>query len=213
MILRTRPPLVEHYIQVNGRSKKQPRLSAFYGPTDYTFSGLTVKAQPISDLPLVNETDHFIKQSVENTHGIDLRSDSHVINYYKDGSASCGAHADDEPMVDSQSAIYCLSLGETRIMTIESKHANSSTLSIELKHGSLLIMREGFQQKFIHAIPKDLSRKGDRGSITWRNTCPLYLAANPPITPVESPYINGTPNIEKLNFPNHSAKKYVGARF
>ena len=89
-----------------------------------------MKATPTGDLPVVLETDQFIGKSVFKTHSLNLSSDCFVINLYKNGSHSCGAHADDEPMIDQRFAIYLLSLGATRTMTIERKYKKSSVLSI-----------------------------------------------------------------------------------
>ena len=207
--------LRQHKILVNGKPVYQPRLSAFYGPADYSFSGLTMKAIPTSNLPKVLETDIYLRNVVENAHGLSLTSDSHLINLYRNGSDSCGFHADNEPLLDKKSPIYCLSLGATRTLTITTKEKGSKHLSVVLTHGSLLIMREGFQDKFLHAILKDPTCKDPRTSITSRKCCPIYLASLPPCSPpAPSPYLAPNPSIDHTSaiaaLSPLAAKKYVG---
>jgi hypothetical protein len=85
-----------------------------------------------------------------------------LANYYRDRSDSMGWHSDNEPELGPQPVIASLSFGITRRFEFRHKQSKQKA-SIELQHGSLLIMRGTTQAYWEHALPK-LALKQRSGS-------------------------------------------------
>lgn len=81
-------------------------------------------------------------------------ANSALLNYYQDGQSSMGWHSDNEKELGNCPLVIILSLGGSR--TIQFRHVadKKQKESIELSHGSLLVMKGDTQQHWQHAIPK-----------------------------------------------------------
>ena len=90
-----------------------------------------------------------------------------VCIYYHDGGSGVGFHYD-PPSFGPTSTVPSISLGEKREFLIRRKHDPSDVHSIELDHGSLLIMGEGFQEKYEHSLPVDEKYRKPRINLTFR---------------------------------------------
>ena len=86
--------------------------------------------------------------------------------FYHDGSEGIGFHSD-LPAYGDTSLIASLSLGAERRIVFRHK-ASLSTFSLSLSPGSLLIMGEGCQELYEHAIPHDTSCCSPRLNLTFR---------------------------------------------
>lgn len=185
-----------------------PRLSAWYGPVDYAYSGVVMCSNNIADVPLISAAYKHIASNFLAPKGIASNSDCFLINKYRNGRDSCGEHADNEPEVDQDSPIITLSLGETRYMQIR-EGAKGNAISVKLTPGSVLVMNgTNFQKKFTHQIPKDNSCSKSRISVTYR-TCNTEIveqrnALSTPITLLSIPQsVSSIPP----NTPTHSVVK------
>lgn len=143
-----------------GRKIPLPRLTAWYGSHAYGYSGIQHQPSPftpvLSDLSLVAE--RLSGQSLNSV----------LINLYRDGRDSMGWHSDDEKSLGPEPVIVSLSLGGTR--RFQFKHRQSGGLiSIDLTHGSCLIMQGRCQACWRHQVPKTKKQVDPRINLTFRN--------------------------------------------
>lgn len=151
-------------IRMFGKEISLPRLEAILGDGDYAYSGVTLKAQPW--------TDEFsaLKEWVEKESSYSFQIA--IGNQYRDGSDHIGWHSDDSPEMGERPAIASLSLGATRKFQLRHKQTKE-VHTIELTHGSLLIMHPGCQEEYQHRICKTSGAAGLRINWTFR---PLVAA-------------------------------------
>ncbi|NJM67051.1 MAG: alpha-ketoglutarate-dependent dioxygenase AlkB [Acaryochloris sp. RU_4_1] len=145
-------------VQVFGKWHKLRRQTAWYGTADYRYAGQIKTAQPW--LPVLRE----IKTQVEA-----LTQDSYsgvLLNYYPDGLAGMGWHADNERDLATNAAIASVSFGATRRFDL--RHQDGETLSINLEDGSILIMAGEFQEYWKHQLPIQRKVKAPRINLTFR---------------------------------------------
>jgi len=150
-------------IKLFGKSHPQPRLEAWYGDpgAHYSYSG--IQHTPLPWTPELAQ----LRQALESF--CNARFNSVLLNLYRDGSDSMGLHADDEPELGPHPTIASLSLGAQRRMYF--KHKTRKDLigpSIDLPHGSLLVMAGETQQYWKHGIRKTRKACGARINLTFR---------------------------------------------
>jgi alkylated DNA repair dioxygenase AlkB len=156
--LKTACCLQAEEVKVFGKWHTLRRQSAWYGTADYRYAGQIKTAQPW--LPVLLE----IKTQVEA-----LTKDSYqgvLLNYYPDGLAGMGWHADDERDLVVNAAISSVSFGATRRFDL--RHQDGETLSIDLEDGSVLIMAGELQQYWKHQVPVQRKIKKPRINLTFR---------------------------------------------
>ncbi len=145
-----------------GKQFLQPRLTAWHGEADYTYSGLTMQALPFT--PLLQE----IRDAVQAASG--RRFNSVLLNYYRNERDSMGMHSDDEPELGPEPAIASLSFGATRTFILRHKRSKR-TLKLALTDGSLLLMAGPTQANWSHGINKLSRPTGPRLNLTFRFIC------------------------------------------
>lgn len=147
-------------ITVYGKTHLTPRLSCWMGDEalDYRYANLTMTSVAWS------ETLLSVKSELED-RTCD-KFNSVLINYYRDGQDSNGWHSDDEAELGENPIIASISLGAPRDFQLRHKKT-SQKASINLEHGSLLMMRGSTQQCWQHHIPKRAG-VGGRISLTFR---------------------------------------------
>jgi alkylated DNA repair dioxygenase AlkB len=145
-----------------GKEMPFPRLTAWYGDegTAYTYSGL--KNVPAPWTPAILE----VKRAVEPACGATFNSV--LLNRYRSGQDSVSWHADDEPEFGKNPVIASVSFGESRLFQFRHKKRKELKGSVELTHGSLLIMRGGTQENWLHQIPKTKKPVEERLNLTFR---------------------------------------------
>ena len=99
---------------------------------------------------------------------VGVRFNSVLANLYRDGRDSVGWHSDDEPELGATPVIASLSFGATRTFRLRSRATRESALSIELAHGSLLVMAGDTQRLYQHALPKRAGVMRPRINLTFR---------------------------------------------
>jgi alkylated DNA repair dioxygenase AlkB len=149
-------------IKFYGKSIDVPRLTAWYGDegTSYIYSG--IKNVPLPWTPALLE----VKRAVEPPCGVVFNSV--LVNRYRTGKDSVSWHADDEPEFGEQPVIASVSFGGTRTFQLKHKKRKGLKASVELTHGSLLIMRGGTQANWLHQIPKTAQPVVERLNLTFR---------------------------------------------
>tara|TARA_B100000941_G_scaffold289038_1_gene267169 strand:+ start:1092 stop:1697 length:606 start_codon:yes stop_codon:yes gene_type:complete len=149
-------------IKVYGKIYPQPRLTSLhsYKPSTYTYSGLTLKPQPMTTelLSLLER----IKSVCNHEFNCVL------LNLYRDGSDSNGWHADNEKELGVHPQIASISLGSNRFFHFKHRRIKSENYKIELQHGSLLLMEGPMQEYWLHQIPKTKKPISQRINLTFR---------------------------------------------
>jgi alkylated DNA repair dioxygenase AlkB len=161
--LRASVPWSQGTITMFGRLVLEPRLTAWFGDADYTYSGRTVRAGPWT--PDLAE----LRDRVSRAAGASFNAV--LLNLYRDGNDSMGMHSDDEPELGQNPTIASVSLGATRrfVLSPKTKSARQDgTYELELGHGSLLVMSGECQHRYRHGVPKEPRRLGERVNLTFR---------------------------------------------
>lgn len=151
----------QEVINMYGKKLPFPRLTAWYGDRDklYTFSGITL--QPNTWTSALLEIKHKVETNV------DVTFNSVLLNRYRHGNDSISWHADDEKELGKNPEIASVNFGATRVFQL--RHIETKEkISIELSHGSLLIMLGELQHFWQHQSPKTKKVVGERINLTFR---------------------------------------------
>lgn len=154
------------HVQMFGREVRSPRQVCWYGDSGvgYRYSGAEHRAcgwlAPLEALRARLQQD------------LQAQFNFALLNRYNDHNDAMGWHADDEPELGREPVIASLSLGATRTMLVRSAKktpgVRRKSQSIELEHGSLLMMRGVSQEDFQHSIPRCKAPCGARVNLTFR---------------------------------------------
>jgi len=151
----------QYEITLFGRTVAQPRLSAWYGEPEasYRYSGLQL--EPLPWHPILFD----LKKRVE--AALAHQFNSVLANAYRSGKDSMGWHSDDEPELGAKPLVASLSLGAERRFLVRRK-GESRSMGFWLGNGSLLLMKQGCQENYLHALPKTRKPSGLRINLTFR---------------------------------------------
>lgn len=146
---------------IYGRHIVTARKVAWYGDRnfDYTYSGRTRTAL------VWTEELRQLKGKVEAWAG--ARYNSCLLNLYQDGSQGMAWHHDDEKGLGRNSNIASLSFGAERRFDFRHKESREK-VSVQLEHGSLLVMRGETQARWQHQVPKTARVSRPRVNLTFR---------------------------------------------
>jgi len=147
--------------RIFGKQYITKRKVAWYGDFgySYTYSNSTKVALPWTQDLLE------LKKIVEDLSGFIYNSC--LLNLYHSGDEAMAWHSDDEKSLSKNSCIASLSLGAERKFSF--KHKNSGqTVSLELEHGSLLLMKNETQTYWLHRLNKSTKIKQPRVNLTFR---------------------------------------------
>lgn len=144
-----------------GKQVPFPRLTAWYGDNDnsYTFSGITLQPN------LWTKELLEIKNKIEPIAKVNFNSV--LLNQYRSGNDSISWHTDAEKELGINPVIASVNFGATRkfqLRHIETKEK----IEIELTHGSLLIMQGELQHFWQHQVPKTKKTVSERINLTFR---------------------------------------------
>lgn len=146
-------------VRVFGKSYEMPRDTAWYGDVGYRYSGVT---HPPAKWPSALTR---LRRRLAGLLEVDLNSV--LANRYTSGADDVGYHSDGEALFGEQPTIASVSLGSTRRFLMQ--HVNGgSARSIDLSHGSLLIMAGDMQRYWGHALPGTSRPTGTRINLTFR---------------------------------------------
>jgi alkylated DNA repair dioxygenase AlkB len=137
------------------------RKVAWYGdePFSYTYSNTTKMA-----LPWTGEL-HALKGIIEEKSGETFNSC--LLNLYHDGSEGMAWHSDGEKDLKKNGAIASVSFGAERKFAFKHK-GTKETVSLDLQHGSLLIMAGTTQTNWVHRLPPTKKVQHPRINLTFR---------------------------------------------
>ncbi|MEO6549468.1 MAG: alpha-ketoglutarate-dependent dioxygenase AlkB [Ferruginibacter sp.] len=149
-------------IKMFGKEIMQPRLTAYCGDAakPYSYSGITMQPQSWTGSLLA------IKTRIEWVAGVIFTSA--LLNFYRDGHDSMGWHRDNEKELGINPVIASVSFGAARQFQYRDYTIKGAPISINLTHGSLLLMKGKTQHCWEHRLPKALDITGIRINITFR---------------------------------------------
>jgi alkylated DNA repair dioxygenase AlkB len=160
--LRTDVQWKQEKIRIFGREIQQPRLTASFADrgVEYSYSGLKLKSSDWTDELLE------LRRRVKEASGFDFNTA--LLNLYRDGKDSMGWHRDNEKELGCNPPVASISLGATRQFQLRYHSTKDSLITIELTHGSLLLMSGSTQHYWEHRVPKTNTLVGERINITFR---------------------------------------------
>ena len=158
--LATEIPWKQDSIYLFGRKVNQPRLTAWYGDRGYSYSGITMTPLAWTDVLLQ------IKSRVEIV--AKTAFNSALLNQYRCEKDSVGWHRDNETSLGSNPVIASASFGAMRTFRLRHYFEKNLKQSVDLTHGSLLLMRGETQHFWEHCVPKKTRPTGPRINITFR---------------------------------------------
>lgn len=147
--------------QIFGKLITTKRKVAWYGDKeyDYTYSNITKKALPWTKELLA------LKGMVETKTG--ERFNSCLLNLYHTGEEGMAWHSDAEKDLKKNGAIASLSFGTERKFAFKHKQSKE-TVSLQLEHGSLLVMTGSTQTYWLHRLPPTKLALKPRVNLTFR---------------------------------------------
>lgn len=149
-------------IKLFGKTHLQPRLTAFYGAEDLSYSYSNIKMEAHSWTPTLLALKKSIETEAKTTFN------SVLINLYRDGKDSNGWHADNEKELGINPIIGSLTLGSERFFHLKHTILAESKCKIKLENGSLLLMKGSTQHFYKHQIPKTKQQISPRINLTFR---------------------------------------------
>ncbi|MCW3093603.1 MAG: alkylated repair protein [Ferruginibacter sp.] len=149
-------------IKMFGKEVMQPRLTAWHGDAakPYSYSGITMQPQNWTNALLE------IKEKIELIAGVSFTSA--LLNFYRDGKDSMGWHRDNEKELGLNPVIGSVSFGAERPFQFRNYANKEEVVSINLTHGSFLLMKGETQHYWEHRLPKANKINGKRINITFR---------------------------------------------
>ena len=148
-------------IFIFGKKIITKRKVAWYGDKefDYTYSKITKKA-------LLWTPELFqLKNQIEAKSGETFNSC--LLNLYHSGEDGMGWHSDAEKDLKNNGAIASVSFGAERKFAFKHKETKE-TFSLNLEHGSLLIMKGTTQTNWLHRLPPTKKVLLPRINLTFR---------------------------------------------
>ena len=148
-------------IKIFGKEVMQPRLTAFYGDIEKTYSYSGIMMKPFLWTKELLEVKNKIETSAK------VKFTSALLNLYRDGKDSMGWHRDNEKELGLNPVIGSVSFGASRIFQLRNYKDKKIVKSIELTNGSFLLMSGETQHYWEHQLPKT-KHVGKRINITFR---------------------------------------------
>ena len=150
-------------IRIWGKTHKLPRLQQWFGDPGNTYTWSGIKMGPTPWLPALER----LRNKVEAACGAQFNTV--LANLYRDGQDTVGWHADNEADLGPDPVIASVSLGAERDFILRhsslEEHQNEKVL---LPHGSLLLMTDGSQANWKHALPRRKRVVSPRINLTFR---------------------------------------------
>ena len=137
------------------------RKVAWYGDRefDYTYSKVTKKA--LLWTPELLALKHIAEQESGE------QFNSCLLNLYHTGNEGMAWHSDGETALKKNGAIASMSFGAERKFSFKHK-VSKETVSLNLEHGSLLVMKGNTQSHWLHRLPPTKKVNQPRINLTFR---------------------------------------------
>ena len=137
------------------------RKVAWYGDKSfpYTYSNNTKYALPWTEV--LSQLKNLIEQKTGESYN------SCLLNLYHNGSEGMAWHSDGEKDLKKNGAIASMSFGAERKFAFKHKESKE-TVSLNLEHGSLLVMAGTCQTHWLHRLPPTKKIHDPRVNLTFR---------------------------------------------
>ncbi len=152
-------PWQQHRVMMYDKEVFTPRLSAFFGDRPIRNED---KREPLPWIPELLEMKH----KIETFTGITFNGV--LLNYYRNGDDSVAWHSDKDTIPGLKTEIASVSLGQVRSFDFRNKTHHQEKYSIDLEHGSLLLMKGDLQRFWEHRIAKSKLPMAGRINLTFR---------------------------------------------
>ncbi len=149
-------------VMMFGKKIVTSRKIALYADntTTYTYSKQTKQA--LAWIPELLQLKQIIESKTAQTFNMCL------LNLYHHGKESMGWHSDNESELQANGSIASLSLGAERKFMFKHKESKK-VITLNLEHGSLLLMKGSIQQHWQHQLPPMANVVAPRINLTFRN--------------------------------------------
>ncbi len=154
-----------------GRDMPVPRMTAWFGDADYTYSGIHHRA---AQFPAVVQRLRVRAEAISR-----VSYNAVLLNLYRDGSDSVGWHSDNEAGLGDYPTIASLSLGATQRFQFRHRRTKE-TISLELSEGFWLVMAGETQRFWVHQVPKTTAAVEPRINLTFRHMIPMHQPRQTP---------------------------------
>jgi len=157
------------FYESNGTKIRGPRQMAWYADDsnwNYKFSRNHVPGLLVNKwTPELLHIRHRVQDHLGVTFNCVLA------NLYVKGEEHSAWHSDDDPWLGFPEplTIPSISFGNTRTFSYRAKADKEAVTSLDLRHGSLVVMGGNFQNDFQHSIPKTAKQDTYRINLTFRN--------------------------------------------
>ena len=128
-------------------------------PFAYSYSGVTRHSIPFTEALLTLKK--LVEQHSNETYN------SCLLNLYQSGEEGMAWHSDGEADLKEQGAIASLSFGAERKFAFKHK-LSKEVIPLQLKPGSLLVMKGTTQQHWLHRLPPTKKVSEPRINLTFR---------------------------------------------
>lgn len=144
-----------------GKHIETKRKVAWYAdrPFSYTYSNITKQA--LIWTPKLLALKALVEQKTAESYN------SCLLNLYHNGSEGMAWHSDGEKELKEQGAIASFTLGATRKFSFKHKQTKE-VVSLDLKPGSLLVMKGETQKHWLHRLPPTKKVQEARINLTFR---------------------------------------------
>lgn len=136
---------------------KSRKTASFGKPYNYSDINYELNSFP-------NLISEIIKEIVD---VVGYEPNNCLINFYYENSSKMGFHSDEIEILEPDTGIIILSLGNSRIIRFKNKQ-NTEIFDFTLHSGSLLYMTQETQKKWLHSILSGSNDTSERISITFR---------------------------------------------
>lgn len=155
-------PWKQKVVKMYDKEVITPRLTAWYADEEtYDYTSLRRSAPNNWTSELL-----MIKEKVEQF--ADVKFNSVLLNYYRDGNDSVAWHSDNEKVLGTHPVIASVSFGQVRCFDIRLKNNHREKYSIRLESGALMMMKGNLQQDWEHRIAKSTKPMKPRVNLTFR---------------------------------------------
>ena len=153
----------QEHIKLFGKVHPTPRLTAWHGDPhcNYTYSG--VVNEPLDWTPALFSIKDRIEQLLH-----PAKFNCVLLNFYRDGHDKMGWHSDDEKELGPSPNIASVSFGAARRFDFKHKTDTNNKFSVELRSGSVLLMKGDMQHHWLHQLPAQKRIKEPRINLTFR---------------------------------------------
>ena len=148
---------------VDGTEVEIPRKIGYFSNNgeDYPYANLILKGQVFAPVLL------DIKNDLEKV--INAKFNSVLVNLYRDGNDTINWHSDAEPQLGENPTIASVNFGASRVFKFKEKvKGEKAKHDFLLEHGTVIVMKNDCQTKWLHSIRRDFTVTTPRFNLTYR---------------------------------------------